>query len=152
MSKCVKRLINRLWQNEPISAFPEGGIMMWPGPRRSREPREGQQAPYLLGIFFSQICGKDFMICALWRRQKRRTSSSSWHRSIIWTYLNFLGNEIFQWKIVSYAETWRNWSTAKEQLAQNCRKVHLGNNTRSSGDLLWISRHWIFTCRAIFLV
>ena len=151
MSKCVKRLINRLWQNEPISAFPEGGIMIWPGPR---EPREGHQhqAPYLLGIFFSKICGKDFMICALWRRQKRRTSSSSWHRSIIWTYLNFLGNEIFQWKIVSYAETWRNWSTAKEQLAQNCRKVHLGNNTRSSGDLLWISRHWILTCRAIFLM
>ena len=53
------------------------------GDTGSREPREGQQAPYLLGIFFSQICGKDFMICANWsrRRQKRRTSSS-WHRSI----------------------------------------------------------------------
>ena len=152
MSKCVKRLINRLWQNEPISAFPEGGIMIWPGPR---EPREGRGIRLLIFLEYSSA---KYAEKTLWYARSEDDKKGGLlllldiAASIVWTYLNFLGNEIFQWKIVSYAKTWRNWSTAKEQLAQNCRKVHLGNNTRSSGDLLWISRHWILTCRAIFLM
>ena len=140
MSKCVNHLINRLWQNEPIlRIFPEGGIMIWP------EPREGPSASSSWNIPPRQICGKDFMTSSMMRADDKKGGLLD---VVVWTYLNFLGNEIFQWKtteIVRCCSTLKRDEIEARQLAlQNCRKVHLGNDTRSSGDLLWISRHWEF--------
>ena len=144
MSKCVNHLINRLWQNEPIlRIFPEGGIMIWP------EPREGPSASSSSwNIPPRQICGKDFMTSSMRADDKKGGLLDI----VVWTYLNFLGNEIFQWKtteIVLYAKTWRNWGTAAcfaELQKSPLRKWH----TILRRSPLNFKALRIFTCWAFF--